>query len=97
MDKKEVSRKKDISRPESPCQETLSASDYPPTLKIDVDYYKSYLDDMDIPEEQKRELVETIFSIVLQFVDLGFGIAPVQQAMNEGQKESKTIEEGGKI
>ena len=57
------------------------------TLTLDVDYYQSFLDDADIPDDKKQELIETLWNIVVQFVDLGFGIHPLQQADNspEGQ------------
>ncbi len=58
----------------------------PSTLTIDVEHYQAYLDDMDIPDEKKRELVETIYSIVMQFVELGFGITTTHQAL-EAQKK----------
>lgn len=52
------------------------------TLTLDVDYYQSFLDDADIPDDKKQELIETLWNIVVQFVDLGFGIHPLQQADN---------------
>ncbi len=36
-----------------------------------------------IPDDQKRELIETLWSIVVAFVDFGFGIHPVQQNCGE--------------
>ncbi len=60
---------------------TNSTSTRKPTaLSLDVDYYQSFLDDTDIPEDKKRELIETLWSIVVSFVDLGFGVHPVQLA-----------------
>lgn len=50
------------------------------TLTLDVEYYQAILDSDDIPEEKKRELIETLWQIVVSFVDLGFGIHPLQQA-----------------
>lgn len=50
------------------------------TLTLDVEYYQSFIDDVDISDEQKQELIETLWNIVVQFVDLGFGIHPLQQA-----------------
>ena len=51
-----------------------------PRLTIDVDYYKRFLDEAEIPEDQKTELVQAIWSIITSFVQLGFGVHPVQQA-----------------
>lgn len=53
------------------------------SLTLDVDYYQSFLDDADIPEDKRRELIETLWQIVVNFIDLGFGIHPLQQS---GQK-----------
>jgi len=57
------------------------------TLTLDVDYYQSILDDVDVPEDKKQELIESLWQIVDSFVDLGFGIHPLQQtnAGNEAQ------------
>ena len=58
-------------------------SDLPPTLSVDWEAYGAMLDASDVPEGQKRELIETLWSIVTSFVDLGFGVHPVQQACGE--------------
>ncbi len=57
-------------------------STQPPTLSIDWEAYLPYLENEDISEEKKRELIETLWSIMVTFVDLGFGIEPTQQAMD---------------
>ena len=49
-------------------------------LTLDVEYFQSLLDDSDAPEAEKRKLIEELWSIIVGFVDLGFGIHPVQQA-----------------
>lgn len=48
-------------------------------LHLDVDYYQAFLDDVDIPDDQKRELIAICWNIVVQFIDLRFGIHPLQQ------------------
>ncbi len=62
-----------------------------PALAIDWDLFGSYLDDSDLDDNQKREFIEIIWYIVVTFVDLGFGIEPVQQAILEGQKEQPNL------
>tara|TARA_R110002110_G_scaffold415741_2_gene654673 strand:+ start:8163 stop:8459 length:297 start_codon:yes stop_codon:yes gene_type:complete len=52
----------------------------PPTLTIDWDAYLPFFEDEDISKEEKHELIEALWSIVVSFVDLGFGVHPVQQA-----------------
>lgn len=49
------------------------------TLTLDIDYYQPLLDDPGVSEDQKREFIETLWTIVVQFVDMGFGIHPIQQ------------------
>lgn len=51
----------------------------PPTLTIDWDAYLPFLEDENISEEEKHELIEALWSIMVSFVDLGFGVHPVQQ------------------
>lgn len=57
------------------------------SLTLDVDYYQSLLDDDGIPEDKKRELIETLWQIVVSFVDLGFGIHPLQQTDTDTNKQ----------
>lgn len=68
-----------------------------PALQLDVEYYQALLDDEDITDAQKKELIETIWNIVVTFVDLGFGIEPVQQAIEAGQNnaQDKSLSDSG--
>ncbi len=52
-------------------------------IKIDVKRFEPYFDDPDLTQAEREELLETIFAIVLGFVDLGFGIHPIQQACEQ--------------
>lgn len=61
-----------------------------PTLTVDVEYYQRYLDDSDLTDAQKQELLETLWSIVSEFVMMGFDVHPVQQAQ---QGERKKLQE----
>ncbi len=45
-----------------------------PTIHLDPDEWLPYLDDPDATEKEKRELIETLWGIVLSFVDLGWAI-----------------------
>ena len=53
-----------------------------PPLSIEVDYhkYERFLETADLNEEQKREFIAALWSIIVAFVDLGFGVHPAQQA-----------------
>jgi len=59
----------------------------PPTprrsVSIDWELYASMLHDSDMPLEEQKELVETLWSIAVAFVDMGFDLSPVQQICGE--------------
>lgn len=50
----------------------------PPTLTIDWDAYLPFFED-----EDKHEMIEALWAIVVSFVDLGFGVHPIQQACGQ--------------
>lgn len=58
---------------------------YTPTLEVEVDEYQAYLDDPNISDDQKAEMIEILWSIVVNFVDMGFGIHPVQEVTKNQQ------------
>ena len=51
-----------------------------PSLTVDVEKYQAYLDGTDMTEEQKEEFLQALWSIIVSFVELGFGVHPVQAA-----------------
>ncbi len=52
-------------------------------LSVDVVQFQHYLDDCEGSTEEKSEYLELVFQIVLHFVDLGYGIHPLNSAMEE--------------
>lgn len=50
------------------------------TIPFDVSRYLHFIDDHSLSEDQKRQMAEALWVIVMGFVDLGFGIHPAQQA-----------------
>lgn len=62
-----------------------------PSVSIDWELYASYLEESDLSDEQKRDFIETLWSIVLAFVDLGFGIHPTQQALEKSMGQNEEI------
>jgi hypothetical protein len=64
-----------------------------PTLTLDVALYQHYLDGSDLTNAEKNELLETLWSIICEFVRLGFGVHPVQQVTQEpcGKLEIPTL------
>lgn len=47
----------------------------------DLREYLAFLDDTNLSEAQKIELLQTLWSIMSAFVDLAFGTDPVQQVL----------------
>lgn len=45
-------------------------------LSIDVDFkrYAHFLEELDIPEDKKREMLQSYWEIICSFVHLGFGV-----------------------
>lgn len=64
---------------------TNSCDDLPPrpTLSIDWEVYAAMLEESDMPLDQQKELIETLWSIAVMFVDLGFDLNPVSQICGE--------------
>jgi hypothetical protein len=62
---------------------TMRDTTTPPTLTLDVDLYQHYLDNSDLTEEQKQELLETLWNIICEFVRLGYGVHPLQKMLPE--------------
>lgn len=63
--------------------ETSTPSSAAPTLRFDWQDWLPYLEDSDIPDEQKRQWIETLWSIVIAFVDLGFDIKADAESCGE--------------
>lgn len=57
-----------------------ASADHSGWLEIDLDHYQSYLDDPALTPNQKKEIVGALWTIITAFVELGFGVHPVQQA-----------------
>jgi len=59
-----------------------------PSIHIEWERYEAYLEDGDMSEEDKRVFIETLWNIMLTFVDLGFGLDPTSRVC---EKETKII------
>lgn len=55
-----------------------------PALRFDWTDWLPYLEDQDIPDDQKRVLIETLWSIIVAFVDLGWQINSSQEISGSG-------------
>lgn len=64
-------------------------------VTFDAARYEHFLEEMDLTDEQKRALLEALWSIIVGFVDLGFGVHPVQQSCGQNaQDDSATADQG---
>ena len=81
----------DNNRPSGPFGQAVSAG--PVGMDADIAKYAGELDDLDITEGQKRELLETLWSIMRSFVEMGFNV-DICAALTDGgiQAESAEIE-----
>lgn len=50
-----------------------------PSVEIDMAKYQAHLDDPSLSDEQKEEIIKALWSIMMAFVDLGFGVHPAQE------------------
>lgn len=57
-----------------------------PSLSVDWEVYAAMLKDSDMPLDQQQELIETLWSIVLMFVDLGYDLHPIPQTCGEDEE-----------
>lgn len=62
---------------------TVSAGPSRPALTVDWARYAAMIDDPDISAVDKQAFLETLWSIMVAFVDLGFGIHPLQQVCEQ--------------
>jgi len=49
------------------------------TITIDVARYDQYMQDTGMTQEQKEEFLRAMWTVVMTFVELGFGVHPLQQ------------------
>jgi hypothetical protein len=65
----------DIQLPEAPAEDLEAVTG---TLRFDPGKYRAHVDDLDLTEVQKAELLKTLWWIMATFVDLGFQVDSVQ-------------------
>jgi len=66
-------------------------SDQHKALSLDYKLFETYLENTDLSEEQKHEFIETLWSIIVSFVDLGFGVHPLQQAKGDHCEQNSEL------
>jgi hypothetical protein len=55
----------------------------PMAIRFDCEEWMPYLADSNLSDDKKIELLKTLHSIVLSYVDLGFRLNPVQEICGE--------------
>lgn len=59
-----------------------------PVLTVDIRKYQALLDTSQASEKEKEEFLHALWSVVSTFVELGFGVHPLQEVC--GQNPSNT-------
>lgn len=59
----------------------------PRTVQIEIDKYQKYLDDPNLTNTQRTQLLEALWIILTSFIDLGFRIE------NRAKDETKKLEQ----
>lgn len=57
-----------------------------PIVTVDIEKYQSYLDDPSLSVEQKEEFLQALWSIIVTFVELGFGVHPLQEVCGQNSE-----------
>ncbi|MEB3246185.1 MAG: hypothetical protein VKJ06_09415 [Vampirovibrionales bacterium] len=64
-----------------------------PSLELDVALYQHYLDDSNLTDKQKLELLQTLWTVITEFIFLGFGVSSTQLIQDRcGQSEELSTE-----
>jgi hypothetical protein len=59
------------------------------TLEVDVARYDHMLENSGLTPEQRRQTLEALWSIIVTFVELGYGVHPTQQVCGKDEKLSE--------
>lgn len=54
----------------------------------DIDKYRRHVDHFDLTEDQKVDLIQTVWGLVEGFADRAFGVDPVQLAGRASDKDA---------
>ncbi|MBI1393885.1 MAG: hypothetical protein GC152_14200 [Alphaproteobacteria bacterium] len=60
-------------------------------LQLDVAYYQDLFDDPELSDAEKEQIITALWSIIVAFVELGFGVHAAQQACGKvGTKQDQS-------
>ncbi|KPQ23000.1 MAG: hypothetical protein HLUCCO06_16635 [Halomonas sp. HL-93] len=69
-----------------------------PSFELDLTVYLDLMDDDESTEAEKVQLLEIMATIIMQIVDLGFGIHPVQHACGQVMEiDARTAIQGAEV
>ena len=54
-----------------------------PIVTVDVEKYQFMLDGSGLNDEEKQVFLQSLWSIIVTFVDLGFGVHPLQEVCGQ--------------
>jgi hypothetical protein len=58
-----------------------------PTLTVDWMAYAHHLEDSAMSDDEKREFIETLWSVVVSFIDMGFDVRSPDDACGQEAKD----------
>lgn len=64
-----------------------------PVVTVDLKKYQSLIDDPSLSEAQKEEFLRALWSVIVAFVELGFGVHPLQEVCGQ---DSGRFDQGAK-
>jgi hypothetical protein len=64
-----------------------------PILTLDTSLYQHYLEDSNLSDEEKREVLQMLWNLICEFVYLGFGVTSVQQIQDNCGQQLKLFTE----
>ena len=61
-----------------------------PVLTIDYAHYDRYLEESGLSEEEKRQFLDAMWSIIVEFVAMGFAVHPAQATQEACGKPARS-------
>ncbi len=77
----------DIDRPKTNQNEDKTT--HFKALTLDYELYEHYLEGSDLNKAQKHEFLDGLWSIIVSFVELGYGVHPLQQVTSDACEQVK--------
>ena len=60
-----------------------------PLVTVDVEKYQHFLDNTAMTPAQKQAFLQDLWSIVVAFVELGFGVHPLQEVCGQNEESDQ--------